>query len=154
MESGCLHLRRVPLPVDLGRFQPAADRAALRERLAKEHGLPASGPLLLVVAAFVRRKNQHHAVQLFAEIRKHQPKALRAFVGATPEREDNRRYRLAVERLVTESGLAGAVHFMGALERPALSPCRSGGHSRECSTPDRRFPALPSRLFHDGRGQH
>jgi hypothetical protein len=75
---------------------------------------------LLVVAAFVRRKNHHHALQLFAEIRKQCPDARLAFLGGTPDRDGNRRYRMDLERLVIEQGLDGAVHFLGWQAQPVL----------------------------------
>jgi glycosyltransferase involved in cell wall biosynthesis len=118
---GCLHLARVPLPVDLSMFRPAPDRATLRAELEKESGVPATGSLLVVVAAFVRRKNHHHALQLFREIRRAHPGARLAIVGATPDRDDNRRYHAAIERQVALSGLERAVHFLGALERRPLA---------------------------------
>jgi glycosyltransferase involved in cell wall biosynthesis len=118
---GCLHLARVPLPVDLQLFRPRPDRAALRAALAKDFRVPVDGPLLLVVAGFVRRKNHHHAIDLFTEIRRRHPDARLALAGGTPHLDRNRRYRLDVERQAVEAGLEGAVHFLGPVERGSLT---------------------------------
>src|SRR6185295_2532654 len=73
LRPGSVQLLKVPLPIDLERFQPARDRAALRREIAAAHGIPPDDPLLLVVAAFVRRKNHHHAVDLLEAVRRSRP---------------------------------------------------------------------------------
>ncbi|HET8946070.1 MAG TPA: glycosyltransferase, partial [Candidatus Polarisedimenticolia bacterium] len=112
LRPGSVRFEKVPLPIDLDRFQPSRDRGLLRREMAAAHGIPADGPLLLVVAAFVRRKNQHHALDLFQEVRRSRPDCRLAFVGTVPDRGASRRYREQVEARVVEANLRDAVHFL------------------------------------------
>jgi len=115
LRPGSVQLLKVPLPIDLERFQPARDRAALRREMAEAHGIPAEGPLLLVVAAFVRRKNHHYAVDLLEVVRRSRPDCRLAFVGTVPDPDASRRYREQVEARAAQAGLGDAVHFLEAL---------------------------------------
>jgi glycosyltransferase involved in cell wall biosynthesis len=112
---------RVPFPVDTRRFRPADDRRALREWVRQRHDIPADGPLLLVAAAFVRRKNQHLAVRLFEALRARIPSAHLLFAGATPDRPTNRSYADAVRRHAAAGGHAHAVHFAGSVDQADLA---------------------------------
>jgi glycosyltransferase involved in cell wall biosynthesis len=115
LRPGSVRVLKVPLPIDLDGFQPSGDRGALRQEIEKAHGIPADGPLLLVVAAFVRRKNHHCAVDLLEEVRRNRPDCRLAFVGNVPAPGASQHYREQVEARVEEAGLGDAAHFLDAM---------------------------------------
>jgi glycosyltransferase involved in cell wall biosynthesis len=110
---GGVRLQRIALPVDVERFQPAPDRAAARRSLESSHGLPASGPLLLVAAAFVRRKNHHLAIDLLRALLRGRSDCHLAMVGPVPDTDGSRAYHDRVAALACEPGLEGKVRILG-----------------------------------------
>jgi len=121
-----VRILNVPLPVDLDQFRPPRDRAALRRDLEAEHGIPRTGPLLLVAAAFVRRKNQHHALDLLGALRRTLPEARMVLAGSVPDRPESRRYRDRIEALARETGLRDAVHLVGAQSSESMARLMTG----------------------------
>ncbi|HET8946870.1 MAG TPA: glycosyltransferase family 4 protein [Candidatus Polarisedimenticolia bacterium] len=121
LRPGSVQILKVPLPIDRDRFLPSRDRGLLRREIAAAHGIPVDGPLLLVVAAFVRRKNHHHALDLLAALRRSRPDCRLAFVGTVPDRDASRRYREQIEARAAEGDLEGAVHFLEALPAGAVA---------------------------------
>lgn len=116
----------VPLPIDTDLFSPAMDRRVVRQALRDEHGIPDGGPLVLVAAAFVRRKNHHLALRFFARLLEIIPGARLAMVGDTPDKETSRWYRSAISDLAVRLGIAPRLHFLGPLPRPRLARLMSG----------------------------
>ena len=110
---GGVRLQRVPLPVDVERFRPAPDRASARRALEHAHGLPASGPLLLVAAAFVRRKNHHLAIDLLRALLRRRSDCHLAMIGPVPDTDGRRAYHDRVAALACEPGLEGKVRILG-----------------------------------------
>lgn len=126
IESGGPSVVTVPLPIDTEQFSPAVDRQAVRRGLRDEHGIPDGGPLLLVAAGFVRRKNHHLALRVFGQLLEQVPEARLAVVGSTPNAETSRWYRAAVSDLAVRLGIASRVQFLGPLPRPRLARLMSG----------------------------
>ncbi len=73
-------LARIPPGVDVDRFHPGVDGAALRA----EWDIPASASLVGTVSRLVRRKGQDRLVELWPEIRRRHPKAWLVLVGEGP----------------------------------------------------------------------
>src|SRR5262249_42267270 len=86
-------LRVVPFVADTEVSAPAAGRAAARAMLARETEVPADGPLLLVVAAYVRRKNLHLAIRFLGALSERAPEARLAIVGTPAPTERARAYQ-------------------------------------------------------------
>src|SRR5437867_3007785 len=113
----------VPFPVDIETFRPVGDRKEVCGAFRREVGIPQDVALLLVVSAFVRRKNQHVAVQFLRTLLDEVPDAHLAFVGGTPARGSGEAYRAAVRDLAVREGVASRVHFLGELPHVELSRC-------------------------------
>jgi glycosyltransferase involved in cell wall biosynthesis len=126
LEPGGVRIVRVPLPVDLNRFRPAADRAAARRALAPSHDIPASGPLLLVVAAFVRRKNHHLAIDLMRTLLKERSDCHLAIAGSIPNTRSSRDYSEGIAALAREPGLEGRVRILGPQPVGAVAALMAG----------------------------
>ncbi len=93
--------------VDVARFHPV-DRAAARRAL----GLPADAQVLVSVGALVERKGMHRVIDcLPALIERHARLHYVIVGGASPEGDNRAELDVQVARL----GLAGRVHFLGAL---------------------------------------
>ncbi len=88
--------------VDLERFRPAADRAALRREL----GLPADRQILFTARRLVPRMGLENLIVGFAEARGGFPSALLVIAGRGRLEDDLR-------RLVAAHGLTDAVSFVG-----------------------------------------
>jgi glycosyltransferase involved in cell wall biosynthesis len=94
-----------PPGVDSGRFQPGANKAALRAEL----GLPAHACLALVVGRLIRAKGYDLAIKALASI---DAKALAlVIVGSGGE-------GAALRRKAEAAGVAGRVHFVPATSEP------------------------------------
>lgn len=93
--------------VDTARFHPV-DRAAARARF----GLPDSAKVLISVGGLVERKGMHRVIDcLPALIGRHPDLHYLIVGGASPEGDSRTELTAQVARL----GLAGRVHFLGAL---------------------------------------
>ncbi|MBU1395461.1 MAG: glycosyltransferase, partial [Gammaproteobacteria bacterium] len=93
--------------IDTERFQPVA-RAAARARL----GLPDSAKVLVSVGALVERKGMHRVIDVLPALLKHHPDLHYLIVGGASPEGDN---RVELTAQVAWLGLAGRVHFLGAL---------------------------------------
>lgn len=93
--------------IDTERFQPVA-RAAARARL----GLPDSAKVLISVGALVERKGMHRVIDVLPALLKHHPDLHYLIVGGASPEGDN---RVELTAQVARLGLAGRVHFLGAL---------------------------------------
>jgi len=89
--------------VDVERFRPLLPDEHLRIQL----GLPATAPLVGIVAALRPEKNHALFLRAAALVRRQMPDARFLIVGAGPE-------RLRLEALAEELSLGGAVRFLGA----------------------------------------
>ena len=116
----------VPFPIDIGLFRPEPDRGAARRALETEHGIPAVGSLLLIAAAFVRRKNHHLGLMFLQRLLEQVPDARLAIVGDVPDRPASTTYSDQVHGLARELGLASRVHFLGALSQDRLARLMAG----------------------------
>jgi glycosyltransferase involved in cell wall biosynthesis len=95
-------LVKIPGAVELERFRPAADRAAVRRAL----GLPEDRPLLLTVRNLERRMGLDALLRAMALLRERAPEALLLIGGAGSLRGE-------LETLVASLGLAAHVRFLG-----------------------------------------
>ncbi|HKB07112.1 MAG TPA: glycosyltransferase family 4 protein, partial [Candidatus Polarisedimenticolia bacterium] len=111
----------VPFSVDTRLFHPIRDRAALRRALHEEVGVPRDGPLLLVVSAFVKRKNQHLALRFLRALLDTIPDARLAFVGGAPSRGTGESYLASVRSAALRDGLFERVTFLGELPQSRVS---------------------------------
>ena len=93
--------------VDTTRFYPVA-RAAARQK----YGLPPHARVLVSVGALVERKGMHRVIDVMPALLKRHPDLQYAIVGGASPEGDNRA-ELAAQ--VARLGLAGRVHFLGAL---------------------------------------
>src|SRR5262245_15235855 len=126
VESAGPRILEVPLPIDTDRFRPSAARTEIRARLHASRGIPVDGPLVLVAAAFVRRKNHHLAVRAFAAIRAEIPTARLVIAGATPDRPTSLAYRESVKAVATALDLDACVHALGPLPQDELADLMAG----------------------------
>jgi teichuronic acid biosynthesis glycosyltransferase TuaC len=93
--------------VDVERFHPV-ERTAARNR----YGIPENAQVLVSVGALVERKGMHHVIDcLPALIKKHANLHYLIVGGGSPEGDNRAELTAQVARL----GLAGHVHFLGAL---------------------------------------
>jgi glycosyltransferase involved in cell wall biosynthesis len=93
--------------VDTARFHPV-DRAAARARF----GLPDSAKVLISVGGLVERKGMHRVIEVMPALIGPHPDLHYLIVGgASPEGDNRAELTAQVARL----GLAGRVHFLGAL---------------------------------------
>jgi glycosyltransferase involved in cell wall biosynthesis len=95
-------VRVIPNGVDIARFQPLADRGALRRTL----GLKPDAPVAGIVAALRPEKNHELFLRAAARVRSQFVAAQFLIIGDGSE-------RAGLERLTTELGLNEAVHFLG-----------------------------------------
>jgi len=93
---------RVPGGVDTKRFQPAADRTAVRNAL----GLPARLPLLFTVRNLEARMGLDLLIRAMAILRRHVPEVLLLIGGTGSLRDD-------LESLTASLDLNGHVRFLG-----------------------------------------
>jgi glycosyltransferase involved in cell wall biosynthesis len=93
--------------VDIERFQPV-DRAAARAKF----GLPADAKVLVSVGALVERKGMDRVIELMPALLEHHPGLHYLIVGGASPEGDN---RAELEAQAARLGLAGRVHFLGAL---------------------------------------
>jgi glycosyltransferase involved in cell wall biosynthesis len=117
------HLRRtipdapievIHSPVDLDWLAAAPPRDTARQQL----GLPATAPLLGVVAQITPWKAQDDAIRVLAGVRRRFPDAELLLVGsakfvASATRHDNVAFTNQLHSLAGELGVADAVHFLG-----------------------------------------
>lgn len=104
-------VRIVPLGTDPLRFRPGLDTHAVRRR----YGLD-GGPWILTVARLDWHKGFDTVIRAFPAIRAAHPGARYAIAGSGSARP-------YFERVARESGIAGAIHFLGAVpevDLPAL----------------------------------
>jgi len=92
----------IPNGVDVDRFAPREDIAAVRQQL----GLPTAGSLVGIVAALRPEKNIELFLRAAAQVRRSLPKAEFVIVGDGPRRKP-------LESLAVELGLSRIVHFLG-----------------------------------------
>ena len=116
----------VPFSVDTEVFRPAVERVALRRDFEEEHKIPDDGPLLLVVAAYVRRKNHHLAIHFLRALLEEAPAARLVLVGSVPDGAPSRAYRAAVEELARAQGVASRVQFLGSMPQARLARIMAG----------------------------
>lgn len=93
--------------VDTSCFYPV-DRAAARNK----YGLPMDARVLVSVGALVERKGMHRVIDCLPALIKHHPDLHYLIIGGGSPEGDNRA-ELAAQ--VAQLGLAGHVHFLGAL---------------------------------------
>lgn len=93
--------------VDTARFHPV-DRVAARQK----YGLPQDAKVLVSVGALVPRKGMHRVIEVMPALIGQHPDLHYLIVGgASPEGDNRAELTAQVARL----GLAGRVHFLGAL---------------------------------------
>jgi len=95
-------LRYVASAVDAGVFRPGGDQGWLRHAFA----LPPSGPVLGVVAQFIRRKGHRHLLAVLPALRRLHPGLTVLFLGRGPEEG-------ALRRMISDHGLGPAVRMTG-----------------------------------------
>lgn len=93
---------RIPGGVDVERFRPPADRAALRQSL----GLPAAGPVLLTVRNLEPRMGLDTLVEAVDAVRRRRPD-VRVLVGGAGSQ------RALLEAMIARLGLAEHVRLLG-----------------------------------------
>jgi len=93
--------------VDTERFHPVG-RTAARSR----YGIPDNAQVLVSVGALVERKGMHRVIDCLPALLKHHPKLHYLIVGGGSPEGDN---RAELSAQVARLGLAGHVHFLGAL---------------------------------------
>lgn len=93
--------------VDLQRFHPL-DQHAARLKL----GLPPSAKLLISVGGLVERKGMHRVIDCLPALLKNQPELHYLIVGSGCAEGD---MRSALDAQIARLGLAGRVHFLGAV---------------------------------------
>jgi glycosyltransferase involved in cell wall biosynthesis len=108
----------VPFSVDTEVFRPAEGREALRREMEEEFNIPQDGPLLLVVAAYVRRKNHHLAIHFFRALLEEAPAARLLLVGSVPD--------AAVEELARANGVSRRVRFLESMSQARLARIMAG----------------------------
>ncbi len=113
-------IRLVPFFVDTDRFRPSPDRDRIRDELSSEHAIPLEprGRLLLVVAGYSTRKNQHLALDLLACLNGRIPGVRLALVGRAWQHQES--YLERLRRRAQDLGLADRVHFLGAMSHDRL----------------------------------
>jgi glycosyltransferase involved in cell wall biosynthesis len=94
--------------LDHARFRPL-DRAASRQRLADQLGIPIDGHLIASVGALIPRKGQAFVVEALAQL----PGTRLALVGTGPD-------EAALRKQAANLGLAPRVHFLGSLDHELL----------------------------------
>jgi phosphatidylinositol alpha-1,6-mannosyltransferase len=94
--------------VDCARFAAGVDGSAVRSR----YGLQAS-PVIVCVSRLMPRKGQDTLILALPQIRARVPGTHLLLVGSGP-------YRAALERLVTDVGVAGSVTFTGPVAQAEL----------------------------------
>lgn len=99
---------RIPGWVDLERFRPVIDRAALKRSL----GWP-EGRVLFTLRRLVPRMGLDRLLRAFAEVRRSAPDIGLVVAGDGPLRSE-------LESLSSELGLAGSVRFAGRISDEAL----------------------------------
>jgi glycosyltransferase involved in cell wall biosynthesis len=102
-------VRKVPGGVDLDRFAPAEDRAAVRRGL----GLPDGGPLVFTARRLVPRMGLENLIEAVADVRASFP-GLRVVIAGRGRLEDDLR------RLAESRGLSGTVSFAGFVDDETL----------------------------------
>ncbi|MDP2028639.1 MAG: glycosyltransferase [Thiobacillus sp.] len=98
--------------VDLARFYPL-DRAQARDRF----GLPADAQVLISVGGLVERKGMHRVIDCLPALLERHPQLHYLIVGNGGPEGD---MRAELDAQVTRLGLAGRVHFLGALPSDEL----------------------------------
>jgi glycosyltransferase involved in cell wall biosynthesis len=93
--------------VDTGVFHPV-DRAAARARF----GLPNNAQVLISVGGLVERKGMHRVIDCLPALLRHHPNLHYLIVGGRSPEGD---MRPELDAQVARRGLAGRVHFLGAL---------------------------------------
>lgn len=93
--------------VDTARFHPV-DRAAARQR----YRLPADAQLLISVGALVERKGMHRVIDSLPALLERHPNLHYLVVGGSSPEGD---MRAELEAQAARLGLAGRVHFLGAV---------------------------------------
>ena len=103
-----IHL--IPGGTDIDRFQPAADKQAVRQRL----GLPLDRTLLLSVRRLAPRMGLDNLLRALPAIVARRPNALLLIGGKGPE-------RAPLERLAAELGMEAHVRLLGFIPDDALA---------------------------------
>jgi len=93
--------------VDIGVFHPV-DRSTARQK----YGLPVNAKVLVSVGALVERKGMHRVIDVMPALIKRHPDLHYLIVGGASPEGDN---RAELDSQVARLGLAGHVHFLGAL---------------------------------------
>jgi len=106
-------LRTIPNGVDATVFFPRP-RLETRKRLA----IPVDRPVILSVGYLIERKGHHRVIQALSHLRCEGSKAELWIVGG-PGREGN--FAAEIHSAVKETGMEGAVHFVGVLKPPVLA---------------------------------
>jgi teichuronic acid biosynthesis glycosyltransferase TuaC len=94
--------------LDHARFRPL-DRAASRQRLADQLGIPLDGRLLATVGALIPRNGQAFAIEALEKL----PDTRLALVGAGPD-------ETALRKQAADLRVADRVHFLGSLDHELL----------------------------------
>lgn len=105
----------IPYGVDLERFRPSAPerRTADRMAFAERFGVPADAPWVLAVGRLVYKKGFEHLVRCMAGVRGRVPAARLLLAGDGPLRD-------TLRRAAVDSGVAEAVHLVGAVSHAEL----------------------------------
>ncbi|MDZ4818897.1 MAG: glycosyltransferase [Planctomycetota bacterium] len=107
----------IPNGVDTQRYRPLpADASHAVRALRSELGLPATAPLIGIVAVLRPEKNHELLLQAATIVLKRQPDAQFLIIGNGPRRDE-------LEQLTDELNIRHAVHFLGARsDVPRLLP--------------------------------
>ncbi len=98
----------VPNGVDAERWLALGDASDPRA-LARAHGIPDGAPVALTIARLIRRKGVDTVLQALPGVARAHPDLHYIIIGDGPERGD-------LERITTQLGLRGRVHFLGAVD--------------------------------------
>ncbi len=102
--TAAARMRRLSPGVDPSRFHPGCGGAEVRRRL----GIPATAPVVVCTARFVRRKGQRLLVRAWPRVLERFPEARLLLVGDGPDRG-------AVQAMAARSQGAGSVLFVGSV---------------------------------------
>lgn len=100
---------KIPGGADLGRFQPAADRTAVRHAL----GLPVGVPVLLTVRNLERRMGLDSLITAMSLLRRHRPEVVLLIGGTGPLRAE-------LEAQASSLGVREQVRFLGYIPESDL----------------------------------
>ena len=94
------------------------------EAFRREHGIPATGPIVATLGNVGPARGQDVAVRALAAVRRTLPGAQLVIAGAPHPRDADRAFAAGLRALARRLGLADAVHFCGFVEgRDLFAAC-------------------------------